>query len=268
MMGVCALCAAALWPSPLSGQVAVEIDPPRLEVSTFSGQRRVRITARVGEGARPVIVIRSSGAEAVFNRKVRVGPVWLNSSQVHITGAPALTLSFAPAALDTLLGRPDITEHRLDIDAIREHLHVEPAEADLPEIRDAYLALKSGDGSYRFVEGGEEGVRAGDASGSYRVELPWPMTAPTATYDVSVYECRDGRVTSVTTTPFEVVQVGLGAWLAALATHRASLYGALAVAVTMSLGFGIDALASLLRRRVGGRGRPGGGHSAEQLRAH
>jgi hypothetical protein len=268
LAGACALVVAALWPAPLRSQVAVTVDPPRLEVSTFSGQREVRISASVAAAAQAVVVVRARGAEAVFNRKVRVGPIWLNSGRVHITGAPSLCLSFAPARLESLLRRQDVDEHQLDARAIREHLRIEPAEADQPVIRDSYLALKIDDGSYRFVESGEGAVQPGEVPGSYGVVLAWPMTAPPATYDVTVYECLGGRVTGVGTTALEVVEVGLAAWLASAAMNHPSFYGAVAVGVTISLGFGIDALASFLRRRIGGRGGSAASHANEHLRAH
>ena len=253
--------------SAAAADVRVAVDPPRLEVTTFAGAMQVRITARVGPAARPVIVIRGPNTEAVFNRKIRVGFIWLNSGQVHVTGTPTLLLRFSPGPIDALLGRDAIDAHQLDPQAVERTMHVEPAEADEPAVRDSYIALRTGDGSYRFVDSGDETVTAGQAAGEFTVTLGWPMTAPTATYDVTVYECRDGAISAVATTPFEVVATGVAAWLAAAATTHASLYGAVAVAVAISLGFGIDFLVTFMRRR-GGRGRGSGAHSPGHLSAH
>lgn len=265
------LTAAALLGLASAGRVEspqVTVDPPQLRVATFSGQQYILITVRVAPDATPIVVIRRPDAEAVFNRKVRVGPIWLNSGRVHITGVPALLLCFSPVPIDTLLQRADIDRYQLDARAVRQALHVEPAEFDAPAIRDSYLALRQGDESYRFADRGDDLFEAGEEPGWYAVRLPWPMRAPTAMYEVTLYECREGRVTSTATAPFEVARTGLAAWLAAQATDHAPFYGAVAVAVAISLGFGIDFLVTFFRRRGARHGRRPSEHSAGHLGAH
>ncbi len=251
-----------------AADVQVAVDPPRLEVATFTTDMPVRITVRVDPAARPVVVIRGPATEATFNRKIRLGPIWLNSGQVHVSGTPTILLRFSPGPLEALLGRDEIDAHQLDAEAITRTMHVAPAESDQPAIRDSYLALRTGDGSYRFMDGGDETVTAGAIAGEYTLTFRWPATAPTATYDVMVYECRDGAVSGVATTPFEVAATGMSAWLAVVANTHAPLYGAVAVAVAITLGFGIDFLVTFFRRRGGGQGRGSGAHSPGHLSAH
>jgi len=256
-----------LGAAPTAADVQVTVDPPRLEVSTFTTAMPLRITVRVDPGARPVVVIRGRATEATFNRKIRIGPIWLNSGQVHVSGTPTLLLRFSPGPIEALLGRDAIDAHQLDAEAIVRTMHVAPAEADEPAIRDSYLALRTGDGSYRFVDSGEETVTPGASPGEFTVTLHWPATAPTATYDVTVYACRDGAVDAVATTPLDVAAIGVAAWLASAATTHAPLYGAVAVAVAIALGFGIDFLVTFFRRRGGG-GRGSEAHSPGRLSAH
>jgi hypothetical protein len=265
------LTAAVALGGPASGRAQapqVTVDPPQLRVATFSGQQHVLITVRVAPGATPVVVIRRPAGEAVFSRKVRVGPIWLNSGRVHITGVPALLLCFAPAPIESLLQRADIDRYQLDAQAVRGAMRVEPAAVDAPAIRDSYLALRLGDESYRFAGAGSDRFEAGAEPGWYSLRLPWPMRAPTAMYDVTVYACREGRVVAAATVPFEVARTGLAAWLAAQATDHASFYGAVAVAVAVSLGFGIDFLVTFFRRRGSRHGRRPSEHSAGHLGAH
>jgi len=257
----------ALGAAP-AADVQVAVEPPRLEVATFTTEMPVRITVRVDPAARPVVVIRGQTVESTFNRKIRVGPIWLNSGQVHVSGTPTLLLRFSPGPVAALLGRDAIDAHQLDAEAIERTMHVAPAEADEPAIRDSYLALRTGDGSYRFIESGDETVTPGAAPGEYVVSFRWPTTAPTATYEVTVYECRDGAVSAVATAPFEVAATGVSAWLGGVANTHAPVYGAVAVAVAITLGFGIDFLVTFFRRRGGGQGRGSGAHSPGHLSAH
>jgi hypothetical protein len=59
-------------------------------------------------------------------------------------------------------------------------------------------------------------------------------------------------VINVVSAPLPVVEVGLPAWLAAIATQRAAAYGVAAVLAAVLAGFGIDFLAALVfgRRRA------------------
>lgn len=254
--------------APAAADVKVTVDPPRLEVATFTTEMPVRITIRVDPAARPVVVIRGATTDATFNRKIRVGPIWLNSGQVHVSGTPTLLLRFSPGPIEDLLGRDEIDAHQLDAAAIERTMRVTPAEADEPAIRDSYLALRTEDGSYRFVDRGEETVTPGASPGNFTVTLLWPTTAPTATYEVTAYECRDGAVSAVATTSFDVAATGVAAWLAGVANTHAPLYGAVAVAVAITLGFGIDFLVTFFRRRGGGQGRGAEAHSPGHLSAH
>jgi hypothetical protein len=257
-----------LGAAPAAADVQIVVDPLRLEVATFTSDAPVRITVRIDPAARPVVVIRGPETEATFNRKIRIGPIWLNSGQVHVSGTPTLLLRFSPGPIETLLGREAIDAHQLDAEAIERTMHVAPAEADEPAIRDSYLALRTGDGSYRFVDSGDATVTAGANPGEFTVTLLWPTTAPTATYDVTVYECRDGAISAVATMPFDVAATGVAAWLAGVANTHAALYGAVAVAVAITLGFGIDFLVTFFRRRGGGQGRGSEAHSPGHLSAH
>jgi hypothetical protein len=54
--------------------------------------------------------------------------------------------------------------------------------------------------------------------------------------------------TGVASTILEVREVGLAALMRGLAEHHAGVYGVLAVAVMMMLGFGIDFLVAAVRR--------------------
>lgn len=260
MVTLLAAFAACLAPTPAAGEVTVAVEPPQLQVSTLSGQMEIRITAQVDPAAQPVVVIRGHETEAAFSRKVQAGPIWLSSGQVHVSRTPTLLLRFSPGPIDSLLSREDIDAHQLDAEAIRKHMHVEPAEFDAPAIRDSYMALQTENGSYRFVENDALIAQPGGIDGAYAVDLPWPMTAPTGTYEVALYECRDGAVTAIATAPFDVIAIGLVAWLAASAADHAGLYGVVAVAVAVSLGFGIDFLVSYFRRRGGRSSADSPGH--------
>ncbi len=260
--------AAALVPglAPRADAARVTVEPTRLEVSTFSGQRTIRIVAHVTPGNLPIIVVRGPDIEEIFNEKVRFGPIWINSGHVRVSGAPALLLSLATHPLDELVGAEDIRVRQLDARAVPACLRIEPRTADRPDVRNSYLALKTSDGSFRALDGTRAQIRPGDTPGTFTVDLPWPTRARPGTYTITAYECCERQVIEAQSAVLEVAQVGLSAWLAEAATRHAAVYGTVAVGVAMSLGFGIDFLVSWTSHRRARRSRAGSGrptpHSA------
>jgi len=234
--------------TPAARAARVTIDPARLEVSTFSGQAFVQITAHVDPGNLPIIVVRGPEVEELFDRKVRFGPIWINSGRARVSGVPALLLSLTPAPLGEMVSADDIHARQLDARAVRTRMRVEPSAADSADVRDSYLALKTSDGSFRAIDPGQVRVEPAGAAGVFVVRLPWPTKARPGTYTVTVYECCERRITHTQSVTLDVVQVGLSAWLAEAAAQHAGLYATVAVGVTMSLGFGIDFLVTAARR--------------------
>jgi hypothetical protein len=255
--GAAALAACLVGaPGVLASDLRVEVTPTELEIATFSGRPQVLITATVDPGAAAIVVVRGKEAESVFNQKVRVGPIWLNSGRVHVAETPTLFMCYSPGPVAALLARADIDRYDLDAAAIRQRMRVTPAAADREEIRDSYLALQLQNRSYRFIDGGEGAMAAGANPGTYSVVVPWPATAPPDRYEAVVYECAGQRVVRTAVAPFSVVRGGATAWLANAAVHNAPLYGVVAVSVAMSLGFGVDFLVTYFRRRGARRGGP------------
>ncbi len=246
--------------APAAGAAGVTVEPACLKVSTFSGQATIQIVARVTPGNLPVIVVRGPDVEELFNRKVRFGPIWINSGHVRVSGAPALLLSLTSVPLDDLVGPEDIQARQLDARALPARLRVDPSGADGYEVRRSYLALKTADGSFRTVR---VEMRAGPAAGVFVVRLPWPTKARPGIYTVTAYECCDRQITHAQSASLEVVQVGLSAWLADAATQHAAVYGTVAVGVALSLGFGIDFLVSWTSRTRARRSRAGSGHTTK-----
>lgn len=227
----------------------VKLTPDKILMATFYDGAQLRVEGMAAEGSQVIVVIKGPEVEEVFNKKGRVGPIWVNSGKVHISGVPSLFLSFSPKPVEELLSREAIDQYQLDETAIRSQMKVEPPQQDHDKIRANYLSLKTQQGIYRVIS---DGVKMGapiQGGVPYILDLHWPKKAPPAAYVVHVYECRDDQVLRQSTVPLSVEEVGFPAKMAYLAKDRAVLYGILAVIVAMIAGFGIDFLASLLGKK-------------------
>lgn len=245
-------CLGGLFPALATGppEQVVNLTPPSIEMGAFYNGADVRIEGRVERGASPIVAVRGADSKEAFNKKGRSGPIWVNAGKVEISGVPSLFLCFSAAPVRALLGPESIDKHRLDEAALKRHLLIEPAKMDQEVIRDHYLKMKSAEGTLRiFPDGVTMGVPAPGGT-PFTVRFQWPKTAPPGTYEVSVYECRDGAITRQSSVPLRVVAVGSPAALGRLAREHGTLYGMIAVLVAAMAGFGMDFVAArLLKRR-------------------
>lgn len=271
--GAAVLAAVAVLALPpaaaAQGTASIQLSPSVIEIGTFSSAVRLVVDGTVAGGAQAVVVITGADAHETFNRKGRFGPIWISAGKVDVSGVPAVFLAFSAAPVDTFLSREAIDRSMLDDAAIKRRLVLAPVEADEPLMRDHYLALKLDEGTYRLVTDAVNFEAAAQGGTRYAVEFAWPATVPPGRYQATVYECRGGDVTDRASTTVEVREVGVAALVRRFAERQATVYGTLAVALMMSLGFGIDALVARFRRVRGRRtGRPAGPRAGSDVPVH
>ncbi len=228
---------------------SITLTPSRIEMGLFYGGSQVRIQGVAEAGVKVVVLVRGPDTVENFKRKTRAGPIWINSGNVSISGVPSLFLRFSSEPLGNFLGRETIERYQLDRTAIRRQMRIEPKAMDREVIRNDYLALSAEEGTYQTFPNAVRMGTPGTTGVPYQVEFAWPRKAPPNNYEVSVYAVRDGQVVGTTVAPLEVVKIGFPAALAALATEHGSFYGILAVLVAVTAGFGIDFLATRLRKK-------------------
>ncbi len=237
-----AVAAAAVAPT-------MALRPSVIEMGTFYDGATVRIEGTVAAGSQVALVIRGPEVEEGFNKTAKAGPIWINEGKVYVSGVPSLFICFTSAPLDKMLGRAELDANQLDEAAIRGQMIVRPPAMDQPVIRANYLTLKRQQGTFDVVEGVVKMDRGAEGQVSYSLDLPWPKRAAPATYQVRLYECRDGQVSAQVSASLEVREVGFPSELARLAKERAALYGAMCVLIAMIAGFGIDFTVTKLGKR-------------------
>jgi hypothetical protein len=214
--------------------------------ATYRGTTlRVRGVADPGVGVH--VTVCGAPVEERFNWKGRVGPVWANLGHATFSGVPSLCL----IATDRSAPRPPADaarEHRLDLDAVVRSAAIESDSKDLDGIRLEYLRLKQSQGLYAAHDGAVR-VEPQGTSATYEAEIPWPEAAAPGEYAVHVVHVRDGVVVRDETARVRLELVGLPRFISDMAFRSAELYGALAVAVALVVGF---AMGRVFKR--------GGGH--------
>jgi uncharacterized protein (TIGR02186 family) len=248
LLGVCCSAARAMDPPP-----TITLSPGTVQMGAFYNGIRLHIEGTVPANAGVLVALRGVAKDEVFNKKGRVGLIWVNTDKVHITGPPSLLLRFSSEEVHSLLNRENIDAYVLDEAAVRHTMQVrtkagEPDPAYRKLIEDSYLQLKKADGNYRKVSDRVQIVQEGGIA-LYSLAFTWPKTAPPGSYQVEVYACRNGEVIAHGVAVLPVVEAGFPAFLANMAHNHPAGYGLMAVLMAVIAGFGIDAVASRLRPR-------------------
>jgi len=257
-----------------SSAPSLKLSPDTIRMGTFYSAAKVRIEGTAPAGSQVLVVIRGDENDEFFNKKGRVGPIWVNTDRIHVAFTPSLFLSFSGTDVTTLLDPTSIETYQLDQQAIKNRLacrtHCKcsitaqrsaPSGAPAPcagvqpdpqyreLIRSSFLALKTREGRYQAHPDAVRIVNATQAGSRFTLDLDWPRSAPPGSYHVEMYACKDRAVVARTTALLGVVEVGFPARMAALSSGHPWIYGLFAVVLAIIAGFAIDALTARLRRR-------------------
>ena len=267
----------SLIPAMGAAQVSppsIRLSPDTIRVGAFYGGADIKVEGSVPPGSKVLVVVRGDEKDEVFNRKGRVGPLWINTDKLHIGGAPRLFLSYGDVS--TVLDRASIEKYQLDQAAIKSRIECRSQKKAAPEpqdrelIRTNYIALKQDEGSYQTHP---DAVAVKDSADSalYDVNVAFPKKAPPGSYQVEVYACQNQTVVARSTAVLKVAEVGFPAGVFALSRAHALLYGLIAVLAAAFGGFTTDAIMSRFRRRPSYRpssGGAGAGKTREEEIAH
>ncbi|WP_334161966.1 TIGR02186 family protein [Phenylobacterium sp.] len=219
--------------------------------SNFSGAQIVLYGAVFDPAQRPsdvVVIVRGPEQPIRIARKVRVGPLWLNSRPVVFHGAPGFYIAASTRPLDEIARFRTLRELGAGVD----HLPIRAPDEQRVEtrygVRDvvvsrlgpdyllwrrAVVRLKENAGLYAADE---QGVRFVDR-GLFRAEIALPAQAPTGEYRADILLFQDGQPVSVRTRTLTVEKVGVERTLYVWAHERPWLYGIVAMALALAAGW-------------------------------
>jgi uncharacterized protein (TIGR02186 family) len=227
--------------------------------STFRGARIVLYGAVFDPEQRPsdvVVIVRGPEQPVRIARKVKVGPLWLNSRPVVFHGAPGFYIAASTRPLDEIARFRTLRERNIGVD----HLPIRaPAEQRVETrygVRDVVVSSLGPDyllwrrAVVRLKENAslyaadEHGVRFVDR-GLFRAEIALPAQAPTGRYEADILLFQDGEPVSVKTRTLTVEKVGIERTLYLWAHQRPWTYGIASMVFALAVGWG----ASVVFRR-------------------
>jgi uncharacterized protein (TIGR02186 family) len=199
--------------------------------ATYTGDT-ISVSGVADPGAQVIIKVASPAASMKLARKAKVGPIWMNVSDVEFGNTPAFYQVNCTGALEPLLPAALLDSLGLGYDGLKHQMQLSPAAENTEVNFKEFIGLKESEGLYKVRP---DSVRV-DGKGQFQSTFIWPSNAPAGPYQVTVYEVKDGRVLHQATSQVVVEKVGLIRWLANMAQHDGATYGLLAIASALGAG--------------------------------
>jgi uncharacterized protein (TIGR02186 family) len=196
-----------------------------------------------------VVVVRGPSEPATVLRKRRVFGLWVNGDPVRFSEAPTFFAVLSTRPLSEIASRADIRRYALDPAASAQLASGTPRGSTGADYRAALVRLRRAQNLYQEHVGvsDNETQRAITRypESLFRAVVRLPANAPIDEYFADTYLFRDGRLISSQRSTVNISRVGIERSIHDLASNAAILYGALVVAMAMSIGW---AAAVLFRR--------------------
>lgn len=230
-------------PAPASSQsIVTDLSTREVAISTgFTGAELLLFGATEGFGD-IVVTVEGPKRDEIIRRKERVAGIWVNGTSVTFENAPAYYRTAASKPLSEIAA-PEVLE-KLQIGSSRIDLSTRSsrgAEAIL-EFREAFIRSKKRQALYS-EDISDIKITRGRL---FRSTIPFPVSVPIGTYEVTVHLFKDGRLVSSEKTPLTVQKVGLEAKIYDFAHDHAAWYGLIAIAIALVAGW----LAGVIFRRA------------------
>ena len=194
-----------------------------------------------GEGEKPadvVVVIKGPTQSVLVREKEKVAGIWVNADRMRYRSAPSFYAIASSKPIQTLVDERTRAIYELGVDS----LQLSPASSASPEVQRRFdqglVDLKRRRGLYYEAPGAVE-ITSGVL---YRARLTIPARVPVGKFTAETFLIRDGRVLAAAVRPIEIRKSGFERFIARSAERYSILYGLVAVALSVFLGWGAGAI--------------------------
>lgn len=249
MRWLCLLLLLLAAPAPAQPRLVTDLSQSRIDISyRFAGAELLIFGAIQYPGGRVpdeppgiAVVLRGPTESLTVRLKERVAGIWVNTEALRFESAPGFYAVATTRPVRDLLDERNAAIYEIGL----QHLQLSPATAAGPEqtreFQDGLIGLRNRAGLY--VEQ-PYGVQVTDRI-LYRARIPIPSAVPVGNYRVEIHLIDDGQVRARGTAPVIIDKSGFERGVYVMAQEQPLLYGLIAVALALLLGW----LAGVLTRK-------------------
>ncbi len=244
--------AAPLLLAPAKPVLVPDVSQRDIEIIySFTGARLLLFGAILYPGGRLpsdpadadiVVVVKGPTQSIRVREKQRIAGVWVNADSVRYASAPSFYAIAASRPIEQIIDARTRAIYELGLDS----LQLSPASSAAAPVQDRFarglVALRRRAGLYQETPGEVE------ITGQvlYRAEIAIPARVPVGRFTAETFLLRDGRVLAAATRDIDIRKSGFERFVARAAEETPVAYGAVAIALSVLLGWG----AGWVARRV------------------
>lgn len=188
-----------------------------------------------------VVVLKGPVQSIVLREKQKVAGMWLNAASTEFRSAPSYYAIASTRPIAQIIDDKTAAIYELGL----KWLQLSPIGAIDPDEQARFSAglvdLNRRNGLYREEQ---TGVQVSEQV-LYQARIGLPSRVPIGTYTAETYAISKGRVVAYASSQVEVRKIGVERAIAGFAEYYGFLYGLLAVAVSVAMGWIAGRLSSL-----------------------
>ena len=214
---------------------------------SFTGAELLLFGAILQPGARArparpvdiVVVVKGPTRSVLVREKERVAGIWINAGRLRYRSAPSFYAIASSRPIDELVDARTRAIYELGLDS----LQLSPASPAPPDEQQRFerglVELKRRAGLY-VADAQAVEITAGVL---YRARVTIPARVPVGRYTAETFLIRDGRVLAAAVRPIDIQKAGFERFVARAADRWSVVYGLVAVALSVALGWLADRIA-------------------------
>jgi uncharacterized protein (TIGR02186 family) len=217
---------------------------------SFTGAQLLLFGAIIYPGGRApdrpadiVVVLRGPVQPILVREKQKIAMIWMNADSNRFRSAPSFYAVASSRPISSLVDERTASIYEMGLD----NLQLSPGGGALPDKEQRFeaglLDLRRRQGLYSE---NPRGVEITDRV-LYRATITIPSQVPVGTYTAETFLVDRGRVLAAATRDIQINKSGFERYVALAARRHAFLYGLVAVALSLFLGW---AAAAVFRRRL------------------
>jgi len=226
-----------------ANSLAADLSAHLIAITTaFVGTNVVLFGTTDGDGD-IVVTVHGPLQDQIVRRKAEVAGIWINRDRLAFADVPSYYAVASSGPIEAIADPDVIARHQFGT----EHLNLKPIGAtgleisEIAAFQDALVRNKQRQNLYSTTPAPVNFI----GPNLFRTTLSFPANVPPGIYHVQVFELTNGEVTGAQRSTLVISKIGLEADAFDFAQQHAALYGLLAVALSLTLGW----LAGVIFRR-------------------
>lgn len=221
--------------SPRAAGLVADLSDHLIAITTAFAGSDVLLFGATDGGGDVVVVVRGPAREQTVWRKRRIAGIWVNADSVTFGNVPSYYAIASSRPLDEVADEATLVRHGLGLSVLPLPV-VDASDAGNAEVatfREALFRNKQDAGLYTV----EPAPIVFLGERLFRTTLWFPANVAPGSYQVQVFQFRDGIVVGAQSSVLIISKVGLEADIFDFAHNQARVYGIVAVIIALMSGW-------------------------------